>query len=77
MSTFVCQLIGKDVWGTHQIIGIIDSMNDAQKVVEYCEKKYNISFEKEHEIVGFKSFRCTDYSKDVTICIERVNSLFD
>lgn len=72
--TYVCSLIGNDVFHGHSIIGCISNISDIDKVREKIKTKYGIEFEQlasKFNNSGYLCFTNITDKKDVYLVVER------
>lgn len=72
--TYVCSLIGTDVFHGHSIVGCISNISDVDKVLEKIKAKHGIEFEQLVTMSNNDAYLCfiniTD-ERDVYLVIER------
>lgn len=63
----VVYLWGKNVFKQVSIQYILKSFSDLDEAIRLISEKTGLSFEKSIDIIGYKVYDCTDYTKDVKI----------
>lgn len=74
---YVCSIVGNDVYNNSVNIGIIDSVNDLDKVRQIVKDKHGIEFEELASYFrdGWLRFSNITDNRDVALLVERVNYL--
>lgn len=74
---YVCSIVGNDVYNNSVNIGIIDSVNDLDKVRQIVKDKHGLEFEElsSHFRDGWLRFSNVTDNRDVALLVERVNYL--
>lgn len=74
---YVCSIVGNDVYNNGVNIGIIDSVNDLDKVRQIVKDRYGLEFEELASCFrdGWLKFSNVTDNRDVTLLVERVKYL--
>lgn len=74
---YVCSIVGNDVYNNSVNIGIIDSVNDLDKVRQIVKDKHGLEFEELSSCFrdGWLRFSNVTDNRDVALLVERVNYL--
>lgn len=74
---YVCSIVGNDVYNNSVNIGIIDSVNDLDKVRQIVKDKHGLEFEElaSNFKIGWLRFSNVTDNRDVALLVERVNYL--
>lgn len=74
---YVCSIVGNDVYNNSVNIGIIDSVNDLDKVRQIVKDKHDLEFEELSSCFrdGWLRFSNVTDNRDVALLVERVNYL--
>lgn len=74
---YICSVVGNDVYHNGVNIGIINSVNDLDKVRQIVKDKYGLEFEElsSHFRDGWLLFSNVTDNRDVALLVERVNIL--
>lgn len=75
--TYVCSLIGNDVFHGHSVIGCISHVNNIDKVREKIKTRYDIEFEELASVFnmfnngGYLCFTNITDKRDIYLVVER------
>lgn len=69
---FVAAISGKKVYGQFSIVGIIDNLKDAHKVLDKAKETLGIEFVKDeyHSVPHYHVYRNSTDDRDVILTIE-------
>lgn len=71
----VVYLYGKNVFAGVSIQYVLNSFTDLDEAVRLISERIGLSFEKSKDLIGYREYNCTDYTKDVRIIAESIQTL--
>ena len=71
----VVYLYGKNVFAGVSIQYVLNSFTDLDEAVRLISERIGLSFEKSIDLIGYREYNCTDYTKDVRIIAESIQTL--
>ena len=74
---YVCSIVGNDVYNNSANIGLIDSVNDLDKVRQIVKDRHGLEFEELASLFrdGWLKFSNVTDNRDVALLVERVKYL--
>lgn len=74
---YICTIVGNDVYNNSVNIGIIDSVNDLDRVRRIVKDRYGLEFEElaSQFKIGWLRFSNVTDNRDVALLVERVNCI--
>lgn len=71
----VVYLYGKDVFAQVSIQYVLKSFLQLDEAIRLISERIGLSFEKSMDLIGYREYNCIDYTKDVRIIAESIQTL--
>ena len=71
----VVYLYGRNVFAQVSIQYILSSFSDLDEAIRLISERIGLSFEKSMDLIGYREYNCIDYTKDVRIIAESIQTL--